>query len=42
MEFQKVKQNYEIANKKDLNFQKADSNKGDCHFYLKEYHKALE
>ena len=28
--------------KKDPNFQKAYHKKGDCHFFLKEFHKALE
>lgn len=42
MEFQRAKENYETALKKDPNFQKAYHKKGDCHFFLKEYHKALE
>lgn len=41
MDFQRAKENYEIALKKDPNFQKAYHKKGDCHFFLKEYHKAL-
>ena len=28
--------------KKDPNYQKAYAKKGDCHYSLKEYHKALE
>lgn len=42
MEFQRAKEHYEIALKKDPNFTKAYHKKGDCHFFLKEYHKALE
>ena len=42
MEFQRAKENYEIALKKDPNFVKAYHKKGDCHFFMKEYHKALE
>lgn len=42
MEFQRAKENYELALKKDPNFLKAYHKKGDCHFFLKEYHKALE
>jgi stress-induced-phosphoprotein 1 len=41
MEFQRAKENYEMAIKKDPNFVKAYPKKGDCHFFLKEYHKAL-
>lgn len=42
MEFQRAKENYEIALKKDPKFAKAYHKKGDCHYFLKEYHKALE
>ena len=42
MEFQRAKENYETALKKDPNFAKAYHKKGDCHYFLKEYHKALE
>lgn len=42
MEFQRAKENYDLALKKDPNFIKAYHKKGDCHFFLKEYHKALE
>jgi stress-induced-phosphoprotein 1 len=38
----RAKDNYDIALKKDPNFQKAYHKKGDCHFFLKEYHKAIE
>jgi stress-induced-phosphoprotein 1 len=41
MEFQRAKEHYEIALKKDPNFLKAYHKKGDCHYFLKEYHKAL-
>ena len=42
MEFGRAKENYEIALKKDPSFIKAYHKKGDCHFMMKEYHKALE
>ena len=42
MDFPRAKANYEIALNKDPNFQKAYHKKGDCHYFLKEYHKALE
>ena len=31
-----------MALTKDPNFQKAYHKKGDCQFFMKEYHKALE
>lgn len=42
MEFQRAKESFETALKKDPAFVKAYPKKGDCHFFLKEYHKALE
>lgn len=42
MDFQRAKENYDTALMKDPTFQKAYHKKGDCHFFLKEYHKALE
>lgn len=41
MEFQRAKDNFELALTKDENYLKAYAKKGDCHFFLKEYHKAL-
>lgn len=42
MEFQRAKDSYDTVLKKDPQFLKAYHKKGDCHFFLKEYHKALE
>lgn len=42
MEFQRAKENFEISLKKDPTYVKAYPKKGDCHYFLKEYHKALE
>lgn len=41
MEFSRAKDNFDLALKKDENFVKAYPKKGDCHFFLKEFHKAL-
>lgn len=42
MEFQRAKDNFDQALKIDPNYIKAYPKKGDCHFFLKEYHKALQ
>lgn len=42
MEWGRAKENFEISIKKDPTYQKAYAKKGDCHFFMKEYHKALE
>jgi stress-induced-phosphoprotein 1 len=42
MEWNRAKENFDIAIKKDPNFIKAYPKKGDCHFAMKEYHKALD
>lgn len=42
MEFPRARDCFEKALTKDPNFIKAYPKKGDCHFFLKEYHKALE
>ena len=42
MEFARARDQFETALKKDPNYIKAYPKKGDCHFALKEYHKALE
>lgn len=42
MEWQRGKENFEMCLKKDPHFVKAYGKKGDCHYVMKEYHKALE
>jgi stress-induced-phosphoprotein 1 len=42
MEFPRARDCFEKALAKDSKYIKAIAKKGDCHFYLKEYHKALE
>lgn len=42
MEFPRARDCFEKALQKDVNYIKAYAKKGDCHFFLKEYHKALE
>ena len=42
MEWPRAKESFEIALKKDPNYIKAYPKKGDCHYAMKEYHKALE
>ena len=42
MEFARARDCFGIALEKDPSFVKAYPKKGDCHFFLKEYHKALE
>jgi len=42
MEFPRARDCFEKALAKDANYIKAYAKKADCHFFLKEYHKALE
>ena len=42
MEWQRAKENFETCLKKDPNFIKVYGKKGDCHYAMKQYHKALE
>lgn len=42
MEWQRAKENFDIALKKDSKYVKAYPKKADCHYALKEFHKALE
>jgi stress-induced-phosphoprotein 1 len=42
MEFVRARDALDKALAIDPNYVKAYAKKGDCHFYLKEYHKALE
>ena len=42
MEWNSAKNNFEICLKKDPTYIKAYGKKGDCHYSMKEYHKALE
>jgi stress-induced-phosphoprotein 1 len=42
MEWNRAKESFDIAIKKDPSYIKAYPKKGDCHFAMKEYHKALE
>lgn len=42
MEFVRARDCLDKALQLDPNYVKAYAKKGDCHFYLKEYHKAME
>ena len=42
MEFTRARDCFDKALLKDPKYTKAYAKKGDCHFFLKEYHKALE
>ncbi len=42
MEFVRARDVLDKALSIDPNYVKAWAKKGDCHYYLKEYHKALE
>lgn len=42
MEFVRARDVLDKALSIDPNYVKAWGKKGDCHYYLKEYHKALE
>ena len=42
MEWQRAKENFDICLKKDPTYIKAYPKKGDCHYSVKEFHKALE
>ena len=42
MEFQRAKESYDKAIKKDPEMVKAYGKKGDCHYAMKQFHKVLE
>jgi stress-induced-phosphoprotein 1 len=41
IDFARARDCFEKAISKDPNYVKAYPKKGDCHFFLKEFHKAL-